>query len=99
MNNNIELNPFEIKAEIAKLMTNLEGIKDFESYEVHYRTLDAQTDKNVIIKLLFKEINSSSNPELLKYLLVRYCPMKELVEKLWGLIKNNMTSNQAKILH
>ncbi|CCY63648.1 putative uncharacterized protein [Clostridium sp. CAG:967] len=97
MNNNIELNPFEIKAEIAKLMTNLEGIKDFESYEVHYRTLDAQTDKNVIIKLLFKEINSSSNPELLKYLLVRYCPMKELVEKLWGLIKNNMTSNQAKI--
>ena len=35
--NNIELNPFEIKAEIAKLMTKLEGIKDFESYEVHYR--------------------------------------------------------------
>ena len=35
--NNIELNPFEIKAEIAKLMTNLDGVKDFESYEVHYR--------------------------------------------------------------
>lgn len=95
--NNIELNPFEIKAEIAKLMTNLDGVKDFESYEVHYRTLDAQTDKNVIVKLLFKEINNSANPDLLKFLLVRYCPVKELVEKLWTLIKSNMTSNQAKI--
>ncbi|DAB18930.1 TPA: hypothetical protein CPT81_08985, partial [Candidatus Gastranaerophilales bacterium HUM_20] len=88
--NNIELNPFEIKAEIAKLMTNLDGVKDFESYEVHYRMLDAQTDKNVIVKLLFKEINNSANPNLLKFLLVRYCPVKELVEKLWTLIKSNM---------
>lgn len=92
-----ELNPFEIKAEIAKIMAKLKDVKDFESYEVHYRTLDAQSDKNIIIKLLFKEVNNSDNPDLLKFLLVRYCPVNELVEKLWGIIKNNMTTNQVKI--
>lgn len=93
----MELNPFEIKAEIAKVFSELQGVKDFESYEIHYRTLDAQSDKNVIVKLLFKEINNENNNPLVKYLLLRYCPKDELVEKLWNVIKNNLTSNQAKI--
>ena len=33
----IELNPFEIKAEIVNLFEELKGVKDFENYEVHYR--------------------------------------------------------------
>ena len=92
----MELNPFEIKAEIHKIISTLQNIKDFENYEVHYRLLDAQSDKNIITKLLFKEINNS-NPELIKFLLLRYCPQEELSEKLWGIIKNNLTSNQTKI--
>ena len=92
----MELNPFEIKAEIQKLISTLQNVKDFENYEVHYRTLDSQSDKNVIIKLLFKEINNP-NSELIKFLLLRYCPPDELSEKLWGIIKNKLTSNQAKI--
>ena len=93
----LELNPFEIKAEIARIFTELEGVKDFESYEVHYRTLDAQNDKSIISKLLFKEINTQNNKNLLKFLLIRYCTQNELIEKLWNIIKNNMASNQAKI--
>ena len=92
----MELNPFEIKSEIQKLISTLQNVKDFENYEVHYRTLDSQSDKNVIIKLLFKEINNP-NSELIKFLLLRYCPSDELSEKLWGIIKNKLTSNQAKI--
>ena len=92
----MELNPFEIKAEIQRVITTLQNVKDFENYEVHYRTLDSQSDKNVITKLLFKEINNP-NPELIKFLLLRYCPSDELSEKLWGIIKNKLTSNQAKI--
>ena len=92
----MELNPFEIKAEIQKLISTLQNVKDFENYEVHYRTLDYQSEKNVIIKLLFKEINNP-NSELIKFLLLRYCPSDELSEKLWGIIKNKLTSNQAKI--
>lgn len=93
-----ELNPFEIKAEISNILTKLSDVKDFESYKVHYRMLDIQSDKNIIVKLLFKEINTpQKNPELLKFLLARYCPKDELVERLWSIIKNNMASNNAKI--
>lgn len=94
----IELNPFEIKAEIVNLFEELKGVKDFENYEIHYRLLDSQSDKKIICKLLFKEINNSdSDKNLLKFLLLRYCSAKELSEKLWSIIKNSMTSNQAKI--
>ena len=94
----IELNPFEIKAEIVNLFEELKGVKNFEDYEVHYRLLDSQSDKKIICKLLFKEINNAdSDKNLLKFLLLRYCPAKELSEKLWSIIKNSMTSNQAKI--
>lgn len=92
----IELNPFEIKAEITRIFKELDGITDLENYEVHYRNLDAQPDKAVICKLLFREINNP-NKELVKFLLVRYCPEKDLIEKLWEIIKNNLSSNQAKI--
>lgn len=92
----IELNPFEIKAEITKIFKELDGVKDFENYEIHYRNLDMQSDKTVICKLLFREINNS-NQELTKFLLVRYCPKKDLIEKLWEIIKNNLYTNQAKI--
>lgn len=98
MADRFELNPFEIKAEIAKIFQKLDGVKDFENYEVHYRILDNQSDKSVIIKLLFKEVNNThTNQELLRFLILRYCPSNELVEKLWNIIKNNMASNQAKI--
>lgn len=94
----LELNPFEIKAEIAKIINELDGVKDFENYEIHYRTLDMQSDKSVVIKLLFKEINNpQANFKLIKFLLVRYCPKKELIERLWNIIKNNLASNQLKI--
>lgn len=92
----MELNPFEIKAEIQKIISALQNVKDFENYEVHYRTLDSQPDKNIIVKLLFKEINNP-NSDLIKFLLLRYCPQNELSEKLWNIIKNSLTSNQAKI--
>lgn len=94
----IELNPFEIKAEINHLFEELKGVKDFENYEVHYRLLDIQSDKNIINKLLFKEINNpDSDKNLLKFLLLRYCPSNELSDKLWSIIKSTMASNQAKI--
>ena len=93
-----ELNPFEIKSEIAKIFNELEGVTDFENYEVHYHLLDSQSDKNVIVKLLFREINSQKlNAPLLKFLLLRYCSKKDLTEKLWSIIKNSISSNSAKI--
>lgn len=98
MTDKLDLNPFEIKAEIANIFQKLNGVKDFENYEIHYRKLDSQNDKSVIVKLLFKEINNNGmNKELLKFLLLRYCSHDALVERLWNIIKNNMSSNQSKI--
>ena len=42
------LNPFEIKAEIAKIFETLKGVNDFENYAVNLRTLDSQNDKKII---------------------------------------------------
>lgn len=92
----MQLNPFEIKAEISHIYDELKGIKDVQNYDVHYRILDIQEDKNIVVKLLFKEI-SNENQILTKFLLRRYCPEDELIEKLWNIIKNNLSSNQAKI--
>lgn len=96
--NNGQLNPFEIKAEISSLLSKLNGVNDPENYEVHYRILDAQNDKKIIVKLLFKEIaNLKDDGRIIKYLLKRYSEEKELIERLWTMVKSNMTSNQAKI--
>ena len=93
-----ELNPFEIKVEISNLLEKLSDVKDFENYEVHFRTLDSQTDKSIIIKLLFKEINNTkNNSDLIKFLLMRYCQKDQLIDNLWNIIKNKMSSNNAKI--
>ncbi len=94
-----QLNPFEIKAEITKLISKLQDAKDYENYEIHYRTLDQQTNKNILIKLLFKELANlnETNESILKFLLMRYVDHDELVSHLWSIIKNNMTSNVLKI--
>ena len=98
MMDRFDLNPFEIKAEIENIFQKLNDTKDFEKFEIHYRKLDAQKDKSIIVKLLFREINNqNANQNLLKFLLLRYCPHNELVEGLWNIIKNNMNSNRAKI--
>lgn len=92
------LNPFEIKAEINKIFDTLKDVNDFENYAVHFHKLDLQKDKTIIVKLLFKEINNPNhNTALLKFLLLRYCKDYDLSEHLWNIIKNSMSSNQAKI--
>ena len=92
----MQLNPFEIKAEISRILSVLDGVSDFENYEAHYKLLDMQEDKKIITKLLFKEINNP-NQSMIKFLLLRYTNHDDLVEKLWDVIKNNFSTNSAKI--
>ncbi|MDR1167488.1 MAG: hypothetical protein LBK53_01175 [Heliobacteriaceae bacterium] len=94
-----QLNAFEIKAEILGVISKLGTVKDLDSYEVHFRTLDAQTDKKIIVKLLFKEFNNinDGNAEIIKYLLKRYGEKEELTEHLWVYVKNSMTAAGVKI--
>ena len=85
-----QLNPFEIKAEITRVISKLYDVKDFDNYAIHYRTLDLQNDKNIITKLLFKEL-PNIKPEkegIVKFLLVRYAEHGVLINHLWSIIKN-----------
>lgn len=93
----MQLNPFEVKAEITRVLNELRTVTDFDNYAAHYHLLDMQEDKNIIVKLLFREINSVENKGIVRFLLLRYSPKKELVEHLWSIIKNNLASNTAKI--
>lgn len=93
---NFELNPFEIKTEINKIFIKLKNVKDFGNMQEIFETLDSQNDKKIVVKMLFREISNPNN-ELVKFLLERYCPKAELTERLWEIIKNNLSSSQAKI--
>lgn len=96
---NKQLNPFEIKAELLSVMAKLKGVQNLDEYSLHYKLLDSQEDKNIIIKLLFKELaNVKDNAPIIKFLLIRYCEHNILIEKLWALIKNPMSTNLSKII-
>lgn len=94
-----QLNPFEIKAEITRIISKLYDAKDFENYAIHYRKLDLQNDKNIITKLLFKELPNikPENEDIVKFLLMRYAEHDVLINHLWSLIKSSMTTNSMKI--
>ena len=94
-----QLNPFELKAEITSIISKLHDAGDFAGFEIHYRTLDLQNDKNIIVKLLFKELPNikPENEGIVKFLLQRYTKPEELTNHLWGIIKSNLTTNAMKI--
>lgn len=95
-----QLNPFEIKAEVLNLISKFSDIEKFGSYEVNFKTLDAQSDKKTITKILFKELSnvqSEDTAKIICFLLERYSDKEELISHLWSIIKSNMVSNIAKI--
>lgn len=96
----MELNPFEIKAEILRLINKFtyeKDIRDITSEDV--RLLDCG-DKSVISKLLFKElVNTKSGCEkAIKFLLERYTEKETLIARLWDILKSNLTSSEVKII-
>ena len=95
-----QLNPFEIKALITKLISKFTDVKDFDNYVEYIEILDNQQDKKTIAKLLFKELYNLKNDDgsIICFLLERYADKEELTKKLWELLKNNIVSNNVKIV-
>lgn len=93
-----QLNTFEIKSEISRLVKALENstiLVDTREFE----TLDAQENKDNIIKLLFKEFNLCNEETLpvIKMLLLRYCNEKDLLTQLENIIFNPKNDNNVKL--
>ncbi len=92
-----QLNPFEIKAVIASLITK--SIDD-NDYLNMVQLLDAQSDKKTIVKILYKEFYNLKTDDgtSVCFLLERYAEKEELTKRLWELLKNNMVANNVKIV-
>ena len=91
-----QLNPFEIKSIINHLVSQKVDEISVEDINV----LDEQADKNVVVKLLYKELYNLKGEEasVLCFLLERYADKEELIKKLWELLKNNVVPNNVKIV-
>ena len=84
-----QLNAFEIKREIARLVKALENSTILVDTS-EFRTLDAQEDKSGVVKILMKEFllcNDDTMP-VIKLLLLRYAEIEELLAELESIIKN-----------
>ncbi len=95
-----QLNPFEIKSEITKLISEFTDVNDLSKFIDKIQLLDAQNDKKTISKLLFKELYNVKTDEasIICFLLERYADKEELTKKLWDLLKNNVAPNNVKII-
>lgn len=96
-----QLNPFEVKTIILNIIEKFSNISDLTCLKnLNVDVLDAQNDKRTIVKILYKELNNakSSNEHIIRILLERYAQKEELIPHLWSLLKNNMVSNETKIV-
>lgn len=93
-----ELNPFEIKAELIRIIGKYS--KSHGEYSSSDFELLDNSSKKVIAKILYKELINikSENEKIVKVLLERYIEKEELTNQLWSILKNNLASVEAKII-
>ena len=94
------LNPFEIKAEILNIIEDCKDETDVHQLQQRVARLDNQPDTQTIEKILFKELlhANTSKEKIIRFLLQRYVPKDRLVNQLWSVLKNTMTSSEVKII-
>lgn len=94
-----QLNPFELKSAIASLLSKINSVNDIQNCLADFDLLDAQDDKKLISKVLFKELVNSSEEKIpiICFLLEHFVPKEELVNKLWETLKNQELQTEVKI--
>ncbi len=94
-----QLNPFELKAAISKLLEKINSVSDITGCLADFDMLDAQVDKKIISKILFKELTSSPIEKIpvICFMLEHFLPKEELVSKLWETLKNQNLQTEVKI--
>ena len=94
-----QLNPFELKTAVGQLLNKINSVNDIQNCLADFDMLDAQEDKKIISKILFKELVSAPNEKIpiICFLLEHFVPKEEFVSKLWETLKNQNLQSETKI--
>ena len=94
-----QLNPFEVKIAINELLSKINSVNDIQNCLADFDMLEAQENKEVISKILFKEL-VNAKPEkipVICFMLEHYVPKEEFITKLWATLKNQNLQSEVKI--
>lgn len=94
-----QLNPFEVKIAINELLSKINSVNDIQNCLADFDMLEAQENKEVISKILFKEL-VNAKPEkipVICFMLEHYVPKEEFIAKLWATLKNQNLQSEVKI--
>lgn len=94
-----QLNPFELKIAITSLLSKINSVSDLQNCLADFEMLEAQEDKKLISKVLFKELVNSDEVKIpvICFMLEHFVPKTELVSKLWETLKNQSLQTEVKI--
>ncbi|MBQ8460220.1 hypothetical protein IJ541_08985 [bacterium] len=94
-----QLNPFELKSAVTNLLNKINSVEDLQGCLADFDLLDAQDDKKIISKILFKELVNSSADKIpvICFMLEHFLPKEELINKLWETLKNQNLQTEVKI--
>ncbi len=94
-----QLNPFEIKTALNNLLSKINSPSDIQNCLEDFEMFDAQEDKTILSKLLFKELANSPTEKIpvICFLLERYVEKDKLINKFWEMLKNPALNSEVKI--
>ena len=94
-----QLNPFELKSALTNLLSKVNSVQDVQNCVADFEMFEAQNDKTVLTKLLFKELANSKVEKipLVCFMLEKYTPKDELINGLWETLKNKSLDSEVKI--
>lgn len=94
-----QLNPFELKSALTELLGKINSVNDVQNCLADFEMFDGQNDKTLLSKLLLKELINAKVEKipLICFMLEKYTPKDELVEKLWDTLKNQKLDSEVKI--
>ncbi|MBR1424944.1 hypothetical protein IJ579_05225 [bacterium] len=94
-----QLNPFEIKSALNSLLDKINSPEDISKCLADFEMFDAQENKTILSKLLFKELSNAQKNKIpvICFLLERYVEKSEIVNKFWEMLKNSSLNSDVKI--
>ena len=95
-----QLNPFELKTTLTKLLNKINSVNDIKDCLAEIDLLDAQEDKSLLSKLLFKELTNYPKEKIpvIFFLIEHFLSKEELISSLWDLMKNKNLSTDIRVM-